>query len=60
MSEQYGNASNASTVDKYECPICGAQPGIPCLVKDGRGMEMVRSLGVLPIDLVDAEYPLMK
>ena len=56
MSEQYGNASNASTVDKYECPICGAQPGIPCLVKDGRGMEMVRSLGIMHAErILDVE-----
>ena len=38
MSEQFGNASNALKVDKYPCRVCGAAPGIPCLVRDGRGL----------------------
>jgi hypothetical protein len=52
MSDQFGNTSNASTVDKYACPECGANPGTPCLVIDSKGVEMVRSLGVMHVDRI--------
>ena len=52
MSDQFGNTSNASTVGKYACPECGGNPGTPCLVIDSKGVEMVRSIGVMHVESV--------
>jgi len=44
MSEQFGNASNALTVDKYPCRVCGAAPGTPPGPESAKAfITMVRS-----------------